>query len=190
MKRERKEWSADWDRFEEIAQRWDEMQAKYGIYKMAALIAKTEAYKAYDMRYPFDNMINWANVLDITAPLLQIQSNQVSVEEEAASAYDTERLIAELSPRQRKIFEALRNGDTSVEIEIEQGYNTNNAVRWHKHQIKKKYESIKADKYEIKFEFVCRDCGNIFNGEEIESNCTQCDSKNTLFLKSYTKPII
>lgn len=187
---ERKEWAGDWSKFDEMADIWQRMNAKLGDYGMADLMSKTKSYQAYDRRYPFDTMINRNDVLDITDPLLQIQSDQASVEEEVADRLDTERLVAELSPRQRAIFDALRDGATSIEIEVEQGYNTNNAVRWHKHQIKKKYTTIKADKWVQKFEFVCRDCGNIFDGDEIESICTSCDSKDTLFLRSYTKPII
>lgn len=175
----------DWDKFEEIAQKWDKMRNRLGDYGMAELVTKTKSWRAYDQRWPFDNMATWQNNLDITSPELQIQSLQASIEDEVADRLDTEMLIAELSPKAKKIFEALRDGATSVQIEVEQGYNTNNAVRWHKHQIKKKYTSIKASEYEQHFEFVCRECGNIFNGEQIASACTSCDSTNTLYIKSY-----
>lgn len=189
MKAKQKEWAADWERFNEIADKWESMRNKYGDYKMAELLSKTPSWRAYDQRWPFDNMVNWQNVLDITDPLLQIQSDQASVLDEAAEKLDTEKLIANLTPRQKKIFDALYDGASSVEIEITQGYNTNNAVRWHKHQIKKKYEAIKADRYEKRFEFVCRECGNVFDGLVIDSACPLCGYGNCLFTKQYFKPI-
>lgn len=179
----------DWSRFEEIAQKWEEMRKRLGDYGMAELVTKTKSWREYDNKWPFDMMATWQNNLDITDPALQIQSNQASIEEEVADRLDTERLIAELSPRAKKVFEALRDGATSVQIEYEQGYNTNNAVRWHKHQIKKKYIEIKNEQYKLCFEFVCRDCGLVFDGQEVDSICPSCDSGDTLFIKSYTKPI-
>ena len=179
----------NWNDFDKIAEKWDSMLAKYGSYKMAEMVTKTKSWRLYDQKWPFDNMINWAHVLDITDPLLQIQAEQASVEDEAAERLDTEALVANLTPRQKKIFDALYNGQSSVEIEISQGYNTNNAVRWHKHQIKKKYEAIKADKWEQHFEFVCRECGNVFDSLELDSHCPACDNSDVLFLKSYTRPV-
>lgn len=187
---ERKQWQGDWDRFEEIAQAWEDMNSRLGDFGIADVMAKTDSYKAYDTRYPFDTMLKWEDNIDLSDPTIQIQAVQISVEDEVSDRLEIERLVANLTPKQKLIFEALRDGENSVQIEIEQGYNTNNAVRWHKHQIKKKYNSILADKYEQCFEFVCRECGNIFDGQEIESICPSCDSKDTLFLRSYTKPII
>lgn len=185
---ERKVWAGDWSRFEEIARKWDEINKELGDFGMAELVSKTKSYRAYDQRWPFDNMAKWGDNLPLED--LKKESQSASVEDEVADRMDTQKLIESLTPRQKKIFDALREGLNSVEIEVSQGYNTNNAVRWHKHQIKKKYNSIKADRYEKRFEYVCRECGNIFEIliQEDEPACT-CDSKNTLFIRQYFKPI-
>lgn len=182
---ERKEWAADWDRFEEIAEKWDKMHKRLGDDGLAALMMTTKAYRAYDQRWPFDNMARWSENTGLEN--IKLISSAPSVEEEVADRLDYEKLVNELTPRQKLIYEALRDGQDSVEIEVTQGYNSNGAVRWHKHQIKKKVNQIRNDEYDIKFEFVCRDCGNIFDGDEIDPIC-QCGSSDCLFLKSYTKP--
>jgi predicted Zn-ribbon and HTH transcriptional regulator len=183
----RKEWIGDWDKADEIFKKWDEMHKRLGLYGMADLLIKTPSWRAYDQRWPFDNMATWDSNSDIVD--YREEAKQPSIEEEVGDRLLTEELIRNLSPRQKKIFEAIRDGQSSVEIEIEQGYNTNIAVRWHKHQIKKKYKSLKADNYEKIFEFVCRDCGNVFEGKKIESPCPSCDSKDTLFTKQHFKPV-
>lgn len=187
MKKKRKEYQFDWSKFNEVAQEWDELLNRLGIYGLSELMQKTPSFKAYEQRYPLDNIVNRTELLDITE--IQIQDTKPSLEEEAAERLETEALIANLTPRQKEIFDALYTGKTSLQIEIEQGYNTNNAVRWHKHQIKKKYKSIKADRYEQRFEFVCRECGNVFDGLVIDSACPLCGSDDCLFTKQYFKPI-
>lgn len=187
MKPERKQWIGDWERFDEIADKWDKMHKKYGLYGMADRIIKTPAWRAYDNRWPFDNMVTWESNGDILD--FKEEAKQPSVEDEVADRLLTQELIDNLTPRQKLIFEAIRDGQSSVEVEISQGYKTNNAVRWHKHQIKKKYISLKEDNYEKIFEFVCRDCGNVFEGKKIESPCPSCDSDDTLFTKQHFKPV-
>ena len=187
MKKEPKQWIGDWDQADKIFEKWDKMLIQLGTYGMAKLVIKTPSWRAYDQRWPFDNMATWDNNLDIQD--YKEQAEQVSVEDEVADRIMTQELIKNLTPKQKKIFEAIREGQDSVEIEKSQGYKTNNAVRWHKHQIKRKYTALKADSYEKRFGFVCRDCGNVFSGLEIESPCTSCDSKDTLFTKQYFRPI-
>ncbi len=182
---ERKQWIGDWDRADQIFKKWDEMYNRLGLYELTDLLIKTPSWKAYDQRWPFDNMATWDSNGDILD--FKEEAQQVSVEDEVSDRLITEELIKSLSPRQKLIFEALRDGSNSVEIEQDQGYNTNNAVRWHKHQIKKKYNDLKEDKYEEVFEFVCKDCGNVFSGIQTESPCPSCESKNTLFTKHYTR---
>lgn len=180
-------WVGDWTKFEETAKAWDEMNRRLGDYKMAELVSKTKSYKAYDQRWPFDNMAKWGDNVGLED--LKNEAQGATVEEEVADRMDTEKLINSLTPRQKKIFDALREGLNSVEIEISQGYNTNNAVRWHKHQIKKKYNSIKADRYELRFEHACRTCGNIFETLNLKDVVCECESKDILFIRQYFKPL-
>lgn len=175
---ERIEWAADWDRFEEIAKKWDKMNHKYGDHGLAEMISKTKSYRAYDQRWPFDYMMRWGD--NVGLDNVNLTSELSSVEDEVADKIEFERRFEQLSDKQKLIYDALRSGQDSIQIQTDQGYNSNGAVRWHKHQIKK----VMTAPDEHVFEFVCRECGNIFESLEIEPEC-ECGSKDCLFTKHY-----
>ena len=166
---------------------WDAMYKKLGIYQMANKINKSRAYRIYKSRWPHDKETKM--VIQSMPEDIEIAWNAPSPEEEAQDSYNTQILIDNLTPKQKKIFEALRDGKNSVEIENEQGYNTNNAIRWHKHQIKKKLYAIKHDKYAQLIGYVCRDCGVVFEIDVTAEQVCRCGSTDILKTNQRFKPI-
>lgn len=166
--------------------KWDEIVKKDGMYGVAKRIVKSRAYRIYKSRWPYDKE---TQIPIYSMPEeLELAMDIPSPEEEAADAYDTEILFKNISPRQQVILKALREGKTSLEIKEEHGYNTDNAVRWHKHQVKKVMTAIKADSYIHYTEYVCRDCGTVFETEN-SIYCPTCGSDNLLKTGQRSKPV-
>lgn len=155
--------------------KWDAMVRKYGAYGMAKLIMKTPSYKAYVQKYPFDHSETW-HTIKSTDDLLGIGDGAISVEDEVISRIQFDELIESLTPKEREVFDGLLDGMTNSEIERIYRFNTNNAVRWHKHQVKRKYYNLRDETIN---EYICKDC--IWQWKQNSAvTCPKCDSRRIL----------
>ena len=105
MKKESKQWIGDWEQFDKISEKWDKMLIQLGTYGMAKLVIKTPSWRAYDQKWPFDNMATWESNLDIED--FRERAQQASVEDEVADRIMTQELIKNLTPKQKRYLRHL-----------------------------------------------------------------------------------
>lgn len=155
--------------------KWDAMVRRYGAYGMAKLIMKTPAYRSYIQKYPFDFSETW-HTIKSTDDLVNIDSTSISVEDEVQSKLQFEQLLDDLTPKEREVFDGLLDGMTNSEIERIYHFNTNEAVRYHKHRVKRKYHAMRDETVN---EYICKDC--IWQWKQNSAvTCPKCDSRRIL----------
>ena len=118
-------------------------------------------------KWPYDFTTKVESLDDIDT-----EYNGVSIEEEVSIRMELDELEKELTPRQKEVYEGLKSGMDNSEIESAFGFNTNNAVRWQKHQVKNKYYAIKTGKVN---EYICKDCAWIWK-QDGAIRCPKCES--------------
>ena len=156
--------------------KWDNMVKKYGAYGMAKLIMKSPSYRAYVQKWPFDFSETWQNIKSTDDLAETLDDGMISVEDEVLSRLQFDELLESLTPKEREVFDGLLDGMTNSEIERIYRFNTNNAVRWHKHQVKRKYYSLRD---ETTNEYICKDC--IWQWKQNSAvTCPKCDSRRIL----------
>lgn len=156
--------------------KWDAMVRKYGAYGMAKLIMKTPSYKAYIQKYPFDFSETWHTIRSTDDLADTLDGHTISVEEEVQSRLQFEELMAKLTPKEHIVFEGLLDGMTNSEIERIYHFNTNEAVRYMKHRVKRKYHAIRDETVN---EYICKDC--IWQWKQKSAvTCPKCDSRRIL----------
>lgn len=119
--------------------KWERMHRKYDSYGMAARMIKTEGWRKYIRKYPLDFTERWGTVLSTDELSEYIADDHISVLDEASSNIDIAKIIDELTPKQRIVWDALVAGKTHAEIREEYGFKSAVATRYHKHKIKGKF---------------------------------------------------
>ncbi len=156
--------------------KWDAMVQKYGAYGMAKLIMKTASYRAYIQKWPFDFSETWQNIKSTDDIVDTLDDGTISVEDEVQSRLQFDELLNSLTPKEKEVFDGLLDGMNNNEIERIYHFNTNNAVRWHKHQVKKKYHNLRDETVN---EYICKDC--IWQWKQKSAViCPKCDSRRIL----------
>ena len=168
---ENKENTLSYKKSMDLCDKWDRMYKKYGPINMSKKMMKTPSYRAYINKWPFDFRYTIGDIDDIDTV-----SNSPSLEDEMNSKLDLETFENKLTDRQMDVWQGLKDGLNSSEIEQAYNFNTNGAVRWQKHQIK---TALKNHKHKILHEYVCKSCAWIFKDSR-ELDCPKCGSRDLL----------
>lgn len=150
--------------------KWDKMLKKYGIQGMAKRVMKTKSYRAYKQRWPFDDYDPNVSLDD----LIVLDNSSPSVEDIVSTRLEIDKIRGSLSPKTQKVFDALLEGKSNPEIEKQLGFNSNEAVRWQKNQVKQEYYKTTGRKLN---EYVCRDCAHIYK-DISPLECPKCGSRD------------
>lgn len=120
---------------------WARLLQVYGVYGLTKKIVKLESFRKYIRRYPYD--LTQAQYDDIYNEdgSVYIEALQASVEDEVDVRVGLDKAIDSLSVKQKKVWALMQQGYTHKQIKEKLGFNTENAVRWHKFQIKKAIEA-------------------------------------------------
>lgn len=115
---------------------------KYGYHGLAKKVMKLPSYRAYVQKWPFDFTTPIESLEGIED---EVEQGGISVEDEVAARIDVQTLEAGLTPKQVAVYNLIIQGLKHAEIKDIEGFNTESAVRFHKHTIKKKYNQIKDE---------------------------------------------
>ena len=129
------------ERIERDWQIWLGMINKYGPNGVAQKMVKLPSFRKYVQRYPYDLTSAQYDPLEGEDGYITIEAKQPSVEEDVGTRIEFEKAIDSLSAKTKKVWELLEQGKTHKEIVEILGLNTENASRWHKHQIKRALQS-------------------------------------------------
>lgn len=170
---------------------WEAYVKKHGRFEVARRISKLPSYRAYVQKWPIDYTERWDTILSVEDMRDFLKDPAPPVEKEVSDRIDAQLLERRLTPKQKKIWSAYREGKDNNQIMDEQGFKTDNAVRWHKHQIKRAYAEVKATKFETLYEYICKDCVNLWTEtQKGQYYCPRCDSGFTLYTGEVLKPIL
>lgn len=164
---------------QQIAQVLDDFEAmvqRKGAYKVAEKMMKLESFRKFSQKYPYDNAQMWRDTVRVEDIADFLPDRAVSVEEEVSIRMEMEELEDSLTPRQDQVLNGLISGMSNTEIEAAFGFKTNNAVRWQKHQVKRKYLKLKGEKVN---EYICKECAWQWK-QKSALNCPKCDSRALL----------
>lgn len=119
---------------------WARLLQVYGVYGLTKKIVKLESFRKYIRRYPYD--LTQAQYDDIYNEdgVVYIEAKQPSVEDEVDVRMRVSMAVDSLSVKQKKVWDLMQKGYTHKQIKDKMGFKTENAVRWHKHMIKKALE--------------------------------------------------
>lgn len=129
----------------EICDKWERMIAKYGVYGVAQKMVKTPGWRAYVQRWPFDYIQTRESTIGSDEAFETLADYGPDIVEQVDMRIKRERFIDSLSERQYKIWELYEQGKNPAEIKEILGYNTTNAIRWHKNQIKTKWVIVRDE---------------------------------------------
>lgn len=114
---------------------------KYGYHGLAKKVMKLPSYRTYIQKWPFD----FTTPIESLEDAGEIEEVGISVEDEVAARLDVQTLEDSLTPRQVAVYNLILQGLKHAEIKDIEGFNTESAVRFHKHSIKKKYNQIQDE---------------------------------------------
>ena len=119
--------------------RWEAMIAKRGAYGVAKKMVKTKAWRDYVQKWPFDYIQTRDSTVGSDEVFDTLADDSVSLVHEIDIKMRYGNFVDSLSSRELQIWRLYEEGKNPAEIMDTLGYNTTNAVRWHKHNIKKKW---------------------------------------------------
>lgn len=125
--------------------RWEKMVAKHGMYGVAKKMMKTKAYRAYEQKYSFDYSQTWDEMTGSEEQLGMIPDSSPDIVELVDIRMRRQKLVDSLSAKQKAIWDMYEDGRTPAEIKEKLGYNTTEAIRWQKHNIKKKWLEVRGE---------------------------------------------
>ena len=121
------------------------MVAKHGMYGVAKKMMKTKAYRAYEQKYSFDYSQTWDEMTGSEEQLGMIPDSSPDIVELVDIRMRRQKLVDSLSAKQKAIWDMYEDGRTPAEIKEKLGYNTTEAIRWQKHNIKKKWLEVRGE---------------------------------------------
>lgn len=115
---------------------FDSLRKKYGDHALEKKLLRLPSVRKFYQRYSIEDA---ATRVDIDE-LYSHDDGSLHMEDQVAARLELEQLEASLTPRQLRIFTLYKQGKVPREIKELEGYNTENAIRYQKFLIKKKYE--------------------------------------------------
>ena len=115
---------------------FDALRKKYGDHALEKKLLRLPSVRKFYQKYSIEDA---ASRVDIDQ-LFSQDDGSMKLEDQIAAKIEMEELEASLTQRQLRIFKLYKEGKVPREIKELEGYNTENAIRYQKFLIKKKYE--------------------------------------------------
>lgn len=127
------------ERQDKVIAHFDALRRKYGDHSLEKKLLRLPSVRKFYQRYSIEDAAARVSIDD----LFSQDDGSLKLEDQIAAKMEMEALEGSLTPRQLKIFKLYKQGKNPREIKELEGYNTENAIRYQKFLIKKKYEQLR-----------------------------------------------